>query len=919
MTKSYFRGASGYSCLRQLGLTALLLGSTLMTARAQFAYAPEQAAFSQGTYADLGTAGTAIATANTDDANSAAQPIGFSFTYNGTAFTQFVLNTNGLLRLGAAAPASAAASPPYAQELAINPFNSTDPANVNLVAPFNADLIAGTAGAEYRVATTGAAGSRICTIQWKNVADKPIEFTSDDNTVLPTQYSNFSFQVKLYEGSNLLEFVYDAPQVNTIDAIKAIVVGVKGAGSAAGQNVFATKASSADWDSDNVTFATGAVELFTSFRFRAQAPPAAGATLRFTPLKANDVAVSAIHTYGTLATDVNLPHAVKAVITNQGYNTQTNLVATLRVSGANTLTSTQTIRPLGKGDTATVTFDRYPTNLVLGTNVVTVTIPADDDDTNNSKTYGQLITPNRVSYYNSSRPSSDSVGIGVSGALGSFAAKYKLATPTTLTSVTVGLANSPDPATNYQIVIYQPGAEDGLPDSIIYKSPVQTRPAGRANPVLALPNVTVPATFFIAVQELDNPIYLRYQNQYPLPADSHYYAVNAADWASFNFDDSKAGFLLDIGFTTAPVTCRGPVGPSAGTITATGASISFDIPTNGAGSYQVVYGPVGFDPATAGTTVTATASPAVLTGLNPATTYQVYLRGNCAAAGTSVFTNPLTFTTSCAANPVITQFPYRQDFELLAAGQSLPCGFAALDANGDGATWAATKVNPGSGLSAVRYTSAFSNSVAADDWLFTPALSLTPGTRYQVAFRYRAEGVLGNPSPYVEKLEVKTGPTATPAGQTTPLYTNADITNTSYETADAAATPAVATFTATAGTQYLGFHVYSDARQGNLYLDDLNVTASVVTATSSAALLRAVSVFPNPSTTGVFDLEIHGANAKGNLEVLVTNTLGQQVYTGSARDNYTNRLDLSGLAPGLYHLRVRHGAETLTRQLAIAK
>ena len=92
-----------------------------------------------------------------------------------------------------------------------------------------------------------------------------------------------------------------------------------------------------------------------------------------------------------------------------------------------------------------------------------------------------------------------------------------------------------------------------------------------------------------------------------------------------------------------------------------------------------------------------------------------------------------------------------------------------------------------------------------------------------------------------------------------------------------------------------------------------------MTATTSAALLQAVTVFPNPSATGVFDLEIHGANAKGALGVQVTNLLGQVVYTGTARDNFTTPLNLSGLAPGLYHLLVRNGEETMTRQLAIIK
>jgi hypothetical protein len=241
-----------------------------------------------------------------------------------------------------------------------------------------------------------------------------------------------------------------------------------------------------------------------------------------------------------------------------------------------------------------------------------------------------------------------------------------------------------------------------------------------------------------------------------------------------------------------------------------------------------------------------------------------------------------------------------------------------LDANNDGATWAITTTSPNSGPNSIRYRGLTVNNTAANDWFFTPALTLNATSRYQVAFRYRGEGIVNSPSSYTEKLEVTSGTAATVAAQTNILYTNNAITNTSYALANGTSTPAVALLPAGASTQYVGFHVMSDATQGNLYIDDISITATAVTA-NSEALLRAISVFPNPSTTGLFDLEIHGANAKGRLGVLVTNTLGQQVYTGLARDNYSNKLDLSNLAPGIYYLQVRNGDEQMTSRISIVK
>ena len=60
----------------RLGLAALLAVGSLTAARAQtFAYPSNEAYNTVGTYTDLGSTGTAIATANTDDANSATQGI----------------------------------------------------------------------------------------------------------------------------------------------------------------------------------------------------------------------------------------------------------------------------------------------------------------------------------------------------------------------------------------------------------------------------------------------------------------------------------------------------------------------------------------------------------------------------------------------------------------------------------------------------------------------------------------------------------------------------------------------------------------------------------------------------------------------------------------------------------------------------
>ena len=54
---------------------------------------------SAGTYTEI-TGGTVLGVATNDDTNFNANPIGFSFVYNGTTYTQFSVNANGFLALG---------------------------------------------------------------------------------------------------------------------------------------------------------------------------------------------------------------------------------------------------------------------------------------------------------------------------------------------------------------------------------------------------------------------------------------------------------------------------------------------------------------------------------------------------------------------------------------------------------------------------------------------------------------------------------------------------------------------------------------------------------------------------------------------------------------------------------------------------
>lgn len=130
---------------------------------------------------------TTIHSTSVDDALSAAINIGFTFNFGGcttTSYTQIKVSSNGWLSLGTGATGSQAAN-----DMA---WSSYGP----LLAPLWDDLKTGTAGnVNYKL--TGSAPNRIFTVEWLNMR---WDWAASNPSI--------SFQVKLYETSNKIEYIY---------------------------------------------------------------------------------------------------------------------------------------------------------------------------------------------------------------------------------------------------------------------------------------------------------------------------------------------------------------------------------------------------------------------------------------------------------------------------------------------------------------------------------------------------------------------------------------------------------------------------------------------------------------------------------------------------------------------------------------
>ena len=139
---------------------------------------------SNGAFSAL-TGATTVATIQTDDAISAAIPIGFTFNYSGSTYTNVYVSSNGFLSFNASAGSALS-----------NSLSTPGTTEIPVIAPLWDDLDGAAAGTASYL-TAGTAGNRVFTFEWLNW-----EWNYTANAAV------ISFQVKLYENNGKVEFIY---------------------------------------------------------------------------------------------------------------------------------------------------------------------------------------------------------------------------------------------------------------------------------------------------------------------------------------------------------------------------------------------------------------------------------------------------------------------------------------------------------------------------------------------------------------------------------------------------------------------------------------------------------------------------------------------------------------------------------------
>jgi hypothetical protein len=275
------------------------------------------------------------------------------------------------------------------------------------------------------------------------------------------------------------------------------------------------------------------------------------------------------------------------------------------------------------------------------------------------------------------------------------------------------------------------------------------------------------------------------------------------------------GFNLNVTYSgSCAVACPAPTAANVTGISTTGATVNWTC-TSCTGTFIVDYGVSPYNTPGAGAAagvggniVTSGTTSASLAGLlTAATTYDVYVRQECAGPIYGVNTVKTTFTTSCVAYAI----PFAEGFEG-TTGAAIPNCWSIQDVNG-GTTWSTFASTSMGSTRVAKY--GFDSALPGNDWLYSPGLTLTGGTSYTVKY-----SVFDPSTSFPEAMDVFWGNAATSASMTNLIADHSPVPTTIVPPFSYAFTPV------TSGTYYIGWHSKSAADEFDFYLDDVSVVVS---------------------------------------------------------------------------------------------
>ncbi len=251
-----------------------------------------------------------------------------------------------------------------------------------------------------------------------------------------------------------------------------------------------------------------------------------------------DAAVQEVYSLGKIPVPYANPHEVRANILNKGLDTLFNQKVILNITGANSFTDSLFIDTLAPAVNKYVTFTPF-NYLNIGSGLVTVSVPPDSTNTNNSKIFNQIATTGTYAYADPTLPAIG--GVGFNGVGGDFIAKFPYTGSNNINQVGVNFNTGGQP---FQIVIYS--MINDTPNALIWNSPTIVAVTG-INTISVNPPLPISGSFFVGVRQTGTTnVGFGYQNEDPIRNKTFYYkATTVTNWNDFASTNSAFRFMVE--------------------------------------------------------------------------------------------------------------------------------------------------------------------------------------------------------------------------------------------------------------------------------------------------------------------------------------------------------------------------------------
>lgn len=160
--------------------------------------------------------------------------------------------------------------------------------------------------------------------------------------------------------------------------------------------------------------------------------------LGFPNPNSNDMAVEGISSLGNVATTLGLSVPISAVVRNKSNTTLNNIIVSAGITGSNTFNDSQNIATLAPGAATTVNFANW-TPSGLGANVIQISVPTDQVNTNNTFNFNTATTCYTLGAAQSNSTYTNSIGFNTGGGIISTPIQNSVAS--TVSSVNIAISS----------------------------------------------------------------------------------------------------------------------------------------------------------------------------------------------------------------------------------------------------------------------------------------------------------------------------------------------------------------------------------------------------------------------------------------------------------------------------------------------